>query len=59
MVPAREKLQFQQAIKAKILLEVSQLLPTDEPLIRPVQGDATPRANCLAGETNWRDRMGN
>jgi hypothetical protein len=59
IVPAREKLQFQQAIKAKILLEVSQLLPSDEPLIRPVQGDATPRANCLAGETQWRDRMGN
>jgi hypothetical protein len=59
MMPAREKSQFQQAIKAKILLEVSQLLPTDEPLIRPAQGDATPRANCLAGETQWRDRMGN
>jgi Protein of unknown function (DUF1194) len=58
MVPAREKLQFQQAIKAKILLEVSGVLPTDEPLIRPAQGDA-PRANCLAGETQWRDRMGN
>ena len=60
MVPARETSQFQQAIKAKILLEVSQVLPTDEaPLIRPVQGEATPRANCLAGEVQWRDRMGN
>jgi Protein of unknown function (DUF1194) len=58
MVPAREKSQFQQAIKAKILLEVSQLLPTEEPLIRPAQEDA-PRANCLSGELMWRDRMGN
>jgi hypothetical protein len=59
MVPAREKAQFQQAIKTKILLEVSGLLPTEEPLIRPVQGDGTRRANCLAGEARWRDRMGN
>jgi hypothetical protein len=59
MVPAREKSQFQLAIKAKILLEVSGVMLTDEPLIKPVQGDATPRANCFAGETLWQDRMGN
>jgi hypothetical protein len=58
MVPARQKSQFQQAIKAKILLEVSGLLPGDEPLIRPAQAEAA-RANCLSGETMWRDRMGN
>jgi 1,6-anhydro-N-acetylmuramate kinase len=59
MVPAREKSQFQQAIKAKILLEVSGLLPTEVPLIRPIQGDATRRANCLAGEIRWQNRSGN
>lgn len=55
MVPAREREQFQQAIRTKILLEVAGRVP--EPLIRPAQ--AEPRANCLAGETQWRDRMGN
>ncbi|QRM34386.1 DUF1194 domain-containing protein [Microvirga sp. VF16] len=59
MVPARERSQFQLAIKAKILLEVSGLPPSEEPLIRPVQGDATRRANCFAGEARWQDRFGN
>jgi hypothetical protein len=58
MIPAREKSQFVQAIKTKILLEVSELPPTGTRLIQPAQGDA-PRANCFSGETLWRDRMGN
>jgi hypothetical protein len=36
-VPVRERQQFQQAIKTKILLEVSGLVPADEPLIRLAQ----------------------
>ena len=59
MVPAREKAQFQLAIKAKILLEVSGVQPVGESLIRPAQGDAARRANCFAGEAGWRDRFGN
>lgn len=55
IVPARERSQFMQAIKTKILLEVAGREP--EPLIRPAQ--AGRRANCLAGETQWRERMGN
>jgi hypothetical protein len=58
MVPAREKSQFQQAIKTKIILEVSGLTSPPAPLVRRTQtGEA--RADCMAGETRWRDRMGN
>ena len=56
IVPARERDQFRQAIKTKILLEIAGRMPP-EPLIRPAQGEA--RANCLIGESQWRDRMGN
>ena len=49
MVPARERSQFQLAIKTKILLEVSAAPPVGEPLVRPAQGDAARRANCLCG----------
>lgn len=58
MVPAREKAQFQAAIKTKIILEVSGREVGEEPLIRRAQTDS-PLANCLAGETTWRDRIGN
>ncbi|SCZ14561.1 DUF1194 domain-containing protein [Microvirga guangxiensis] len=58
MVPAREKEQFQQAIKTKIILEVSGLLSPPAPLVTRAQSrDA--RADCMAGETRWRDRTGN
>jgi hypothetical protein len=56
MVPAREREQFQQAIKTKIMLEVAGLTPHD-PMVQRAQA-ASP-ANCLVGETQWRDRMGN
>jgi hypothetical protein len=56
MVPAREKDQFQAAIRTKILLEVAGLQP-EPPLLHRAQGEE--KANCLVGETQWRDRMGN
>ena len=56
MIPVREREQFPQAIKTKILLEVAGLVPR-EPLLRRIQ--AVPPVNCLVGETQWRDRMGN
>ena len=57
VIPARERDQFQQAIKTKIMLEVAGLTPP-EPLIRPAQAEVI-RTNCMVGETQWRDRMGN
>jgi hypothetical protein len=57
MVPAREREQFKAAIKAKILLEVAGE-PQPEPLVQPAQADSQ-NARCMAGEIQWRDRMGN
>lgn len=56
VVPVREREQFPEAIRTKILLEIAGIAPA-EPSIRRVQ--AAPRTNCLVGETQWRDRMGN
>jgi hypothetical protein len=56
MVPVRERDQFIQAIKTKILLEVAGREPP-EPRLARFQAES--RANCLIGETQWRDRMGN
>jgi Protein of unknown function (DUF1194) len=55
MVPVRERDQFPQTIKTKILLEIAGRTPA--PLVRLAQTEE--RANCLVGETQWRDRMGN
>ena len=56
MVPVRERDQFIEAIKTKILLEVANLVP-EQPLIHRIQ--APPRTNCMAGEMQWRDRWSN
>jgi hypothetical protein len=55
LVPARAREQFQQAIKTKILLEVAAREPPS--LIQPAQ--AAGPTNCMVGEHQWRDRMGN
>jgi hypothetical protein len=64
MVPARDRDQFRDAIKTKIIMEVAGHgeLPArygaaPAALIQRAQADG--RANCLAGEMQWRDRMGN
>jgi hypothetical protein len=56
LVPVREREQFPQAIKTKILLEVAGLTPP-EPLVQKIQ--AAPRHDCAIGENQWRERMGN
>ncbi|WP_210497356.1 DUF1194 domain-containing protein [Microvirga antarctica] len=56
MVPVRERDQFVNAIKTKILLEVANLMPAPH-LIEPIQN--TPRANCYTGEMQWRERWNN
>jgi hypothetical protein len=57
MLPARDREHFQNAVKTKIILEIAGRTPP-EPLIKPAQAEER-RANCLVGETQWRDRMGN
>lgn len=64
MVPARTREQFVESIKTKIVMEIASR-PTPGRaaerdgggLVVPAQAEG--RANCLAGENQWRDRMGN
>ena len=56
-VPVRERDQFIEAIKTKILLEIANLMPEQPTLINRIQN--APPTNCLAGEMQWRDRWSN
>ena len=51
MIPVREKHQFVQAIKSKIIREIA-AQPQPQVLVQPAQ--AEPTANCLAGEIGTR-----
>ena len=57
MVPVRDRAQFVQAVKTKILLEIAGRLPA-EPLVKPAQAPEK-RANCMAGELRMQNRWGN
>ena len=56
MIPVREKHQFIDAIKTKIIREIA-AQPQPEILLQPAQTASS--ANCLAGEIRTRQRMGN
>jgi hypothetical protein len=56
MIPVREKRQFAEAIKTKLVREIAAPV-SDSTLIRRAQADAS--ANCLAGEIRRQQRMGN
>ena len=56
VVPIREREQFKEAIRTKLVLEIAQGMPPQRLL--PVQARA-PRISCTIGEQMWRDRWGN
>ncbi len=56
MISVREKHQFVEAIKTKIIREIA-AKPQPHILVQPAQ--AEPSANCLAGETRMKQQMGN
>jgi hypothetical protein len=62
LVPARDRDQFREAIRHKILMEVAgsgeERRFGARSLVLPTQAEGR-TANCLAGEMQWRDRMGN
>lgn len=64
MVPAKDKAQFRDAVKTKIIMEIASA-PTPGRAAAldggslVVLAQDTRRANCFAGEQQWRDRMGN
>lgn len=64
MVPVRDRAQFVNAVRTKIIMEVAEAPVPGRAgdaegggLVVPAQA-AGQRGNCFAGETQWRDRMG-
>jgi hypothetical protein len=56
VIPIRERDQFKEATRTKLVLEIAERTP--ERRVVPVQGRA-PRVSCTIGEQMWRDRWGN
>jgi Protein of unknown function (DUF1194) len=56
VIPIREREQFKEATRTKLVLEVAGHTP--EHRVIPVQAK-TPRVSCTVGEQMWRDRWGN
>jgi hypothetical protein len=56
MIPVREKAQFAEAIRTKVVREITEG-PQLQSLVQPAQAEA--RTNCLAGELRRQQRSGN
>jgi hypothetical protein len=56
VIPIRERDQFKEATRTKLVLEIAGRTP--EGRVVPVQARA-PRVSCTIGEQMWRDRWGN
>jgi hypothetical protein len=54
VIPVRERAQFKEAIRTKLILEVAELMTR----VVPTQV-RRPRVSCTIGEQMWRDRWGN
>ncbi len=57
VIPIRERSQFVDATRTKLVREIA-AVPPGEAAIQKAQ-DRRPRVECLSGERQWRDRMGN
>lgn len=57
VIPIRERAQFIEAIRTKILLEIA-MIPEDPLPIQKAQAQS-PRSDCMAGEKMWRERWEN
>ena len=56
VIAVRERAQFKEAIRTKLILEIAQLAPAARAV--PAQAHK-PRISCTVGEQMWRDRWGN
>ena len=56
VIPIRERDQFKEATRTKLVLEIAGRTP--ERRVVPVQA-RQPRISCMVGEQMWRDRWGN
>jgi hypothetical protein len=57
VIPIRERHQFVDATRTKLVREIAEV-PAGEALLQKAQS-RPPRVGCMAGERQWRDRMGN
>ena len=55
VIPVRDRAQFKEAIRTKLIMEVAELKGAR---VQPVQA-RQPRVSCTIGEQMWRDRWGN
>lgn len=55
VIPVRDRAQFKEAIRTKLIMEVAELKGAR---VQPVQA-RQPRISCTIGEQMWRDRWGN
>jgi hypothetical protein len=55
VIPVRDRAQFKEAIRTKLIMEVAEL---KRARVHPVQA-RQPRVSCTVGEQMWRDRWGN
>ena len=59
VIPIRERNQFADAIRTKILLEIALVPPAElPPRVIPAQVEK-PRSSCTFGERSWQQRWGN
>jgi Protein of unknown function (DUF1194) len=56
VIPVRDRAQFKEAIRTKLIMEVAQLSPAAR--VERVQAKQS-RISCTVGEQMWRDRWGN
>jgi hypothetical protein len=56
VIAVKERAQFKEAIRTKLVLEVAGLTPSGR--VVPAQA-RKPRISCTVGEQMWRDRWGN
>jgi hypothetical protein len=56
VIPIRERDQFKEATRTKLVLEIADRMP--QARVVPAQGRA-PRVSCTIGEQMWRERWGN
>jgi hypothetical protein len=58
VIPIRERHQFVDATRTKLVREIAEIPRDGEALVQKAQSTGQ-NPNCLAGERQWRDRMGN
>ena len=56
VIPVRDRSQFADAIRNKLVLEIAGVIPRARPLIVPVA--SPPRVSCTIGERMWQQRWG-